>query len=86
MTFEIKNNRYDIGSILLCLYGDVNADGRVNFNDLGKIQQKLCDWDVEFAYDAAADVDLGGTVDLQDLGLMQQYLADWDVVLGKKPA
>ena len=86
VTFEIKNNRYDIGSILLCLYGDVNADGRVNFNDLGIIQQKLCDWDVEFAYDAAADVDLGGTVDLQDLGLMQQYLADWDVVLGKKPA
>ena len=63
------------------LYGDVNGDGNVNLNDLGRLQQYLCDWDVDIDFELA-DVDCNGAVNLNDLGLLQQYLCDWDVKLG----
>ena len=80
--FEVKNNRFDIGKLMLCAYGDVNSDGRVDLFDLGTLQRKLCGWDIAFEYEAIADVDLSGKVDLRDLGIMQRYLAGWDVTLG----
>ena len=69
--------------VVICKYGDVNGDGHVNLSDLGLMQQKLCDWDVEYVYSETADVNCSGRNDLSDLGLLQQYLCDWDVELGK---
>ena len=55
------------------LYGDINADSRVNNRDLGIFQQYLNDWDVTIDQ-AAADVTADGRVNNRDLGLLQQYL------------
>lgn len=63
------------------LYGDINADSRVNNRDLGIFQQYLNDWDVTIDQ-TAADVTADGRVNNRDLGLLQQYLNEWDVQLG----
>ncbi len=65
------------------VYGDLNADGKVNNRDLALLQQYLNEWDV--AVDPAlADVDGDGRANNRDMALLQQYLNEWDVTLGPK--
>ena len=63
------------------VYGDLNADGKINNKDLGLLQQYLSDYEVTIVLDAA-DVNADGKVNNKDLGLLQQYLSDWEVTLG----
>ena len=63
------------------VYGDLNADDKINNKDLGLLQQYLSDYEVTIVLDAA-DVNADGKVNNKDLGLLQQYLSDWDVTLG----
>ena len=63
-------------------YGDANKDGAVNLNDLGIVQQYICNWNVPNIDLTAADVNLDGVVNLNDLGILQQYLCGWNVKLG----
>lgn len=63
------------------VYGDLNADGKINNRDLGLLQQYLNSWDVTVNVDGA-DVNGDGNVNNRDLGLLQQYLNNWDVTLG----
>lgn len=63
------------------LYGDVNADGKINNRDQGVLQQYLNDYDVTVDT-TLADVTADGKVNNRDLGILQQYLNDYDVTLG----
>lgn len=63
-----------------CLPGDANADGKINLKDLGLLQQRLNDWDVDIAEDAM-DVNGDGNLNTKDLALLQRYLNGWDVDL-----
>ncbi len=63
------------------VYGDANADGKVNNKDLGLLQQYLNEWNVALDEDAM-DVNDDGKINNKDLGLLQQYLNEWDVTLG----
>lgn len=58
------------------LPGDCNGDGSVNLLDLGVLQRKLCNWDIEINA-SNADVNGSGSIDLGDLGLLQRYLCGW---------
>ena len=73
----------DPGETAVCKYGDCDGDGKIGFGDLGLMQQKLCDWDVEYVYSETADTDGDGKNSLNDLGTLQQYLCDWNIKLGK---
>ena len=63
------------------LFGDTNADGRVNTLDLILLRQYLAGWEVAVDQ-ASADVNGDGKVNSRDLLLLRQYLAGWDVTLG----
>ena len=60
--------------------GDVNDDGKVNMQDLTRLQQKLAEWDVEINT-SNAEVTGDGKINMQDLTRLQQKLAEWDVEL-----
>ena len=63
------------------LYGDVNADGKINKKDSLDLKKYLADSD--YAIDlAAADVNCDGKVNKKDALRLKQYLANWDVQLG----
>lgn len=63
------------------LYGDVNADGKINNRDQGVLQQYLNDYEVTVDT-TLADVTADGKVNNRDLGILQQYLNDYEVTLG----
>lgn len=63
------------------IYGDANGDGKVNNQDLGRLQQYLNGWDVEIS-SLSMDVDGNGRINNKDLGLLQRYLNGWDVTFG----
>ena len=73
-------NDFSGGTATPRLPGDADGDGKFGLGDLGRIQQYICDWDVDIDLDAA-DVNRDGKVNNKDLGLVQMKLADWDVVL-----
>ena len=60
--------------------GDVNDDGKVNMQDLTRLQQKLAEWDVTINT-SNAEVTGDGKINMQDLTRLQQKLAEWDVEL-----
>ena len=64
------------------IYGDANADGKVDRKDLTRLAQYFARWTVEIDMDAS-DANGDGTVDRKDLTRLAQYFARWDVELGK---
>ena len=64
------------------LYGDVNADGKVDRKDLTRLAQYFARWSVEIDTDVS-DANGDCKVDRKDLTRLAQYFARWDVELGK---
>ena len=62
------------------LPGDINGDGSVNLQDLGRLMQYVNGWDVEIDLNAV-DVNGDGKVNNRDYALLQRYLNGWNVTL-----
>lgn len=60
--------------------GDVNDDGKVNMQDLTRLQQYLAKWEVTINK-SNANVNGDNDVNMKDLTRLQQKLANWDVEL-----
>ena len=71
-----------LGEIALCKYGDCNGDGAIDFFDLGLMQRKLCNWNVDYVYPETADTNGDGSYSTMDLGALQRYLCNWGNTLG----
>jgi len=56
---------------------DVDADGRVNLNDLITIAQYMADWDDLTVNSLALDVNGDGKIDLTDVTYLAQHLVGW---------
>ena len=60
--------------------GDVNDDGKVNMQDLTRLQQYLAKWEVTIN-ESNANVNGDNDINMKDLTRLQQKLANWDVEL-----
>ncbi len=63
------------------IYGDANADGKVNVKDVLVIRKQLAKWEVAIDMDAA-DCNADGYVNTKDVLLLRKYIAGWKVTLG----
>ena len=64
-------------------YGDINSDGVINTEDVGRLQQIAAGWNIKVYDFAAADVNGDGVINSEDISLLQQYISGWSVTLGK---
>lgn len=70
-----SSSKYDIGGIRYILFGDVNFDGNIDFEDLLVIQNALSDPSVLTVKQlAAADVDGDGVISENDISCIRNYM------------
>ena len=65
-------------TVLPCVPGDINGDGKSNNKDATRLAQFLAEWDVDINAHCV-DVNGDGKVNNKDLTRLFQYLANWDV-------
>ena len=63
------------------MYGDVNADGKVDVKDLTVMKQYINGTTNVNINLESADVNLDNKVDETDLDILSKYLAEWDIKL-----
>ncbi len=64
------------------LYGDVNADGTIDLNDVLVLQRYIAEEEPGSFDLERADVDADGDADLNDLLILKKHLAEWEIDLG----
>lgn len=67
------------------LYGDVNADGKLDDNDVNMLKLYIAEEEPDGFVLNNADVNRNGVVDLKDLLMIKKHLAGWDISLGVEP-
>lgn len=74
---SVRTGSNTSGGVLL---GDADCDGKVNINDVTRIQMVLALWSFNGDFsDAAADIDGNGKLEIFDATLLQQWLAEMTV-------
>ncbi len=64
--------------------GDVNCDGKVEWEDGQMLLRYLNGWEDEILYPEAMDVNEDGKVDSLDGLILMRYVNGWDVSLGRR--
>lgn len=64
------------------LYGDVNADGEIDLNDVLMLKRYIVEENPAGFSLVNADVNVDNEADITDLLMLKKYLAEWDILLG----
>ena len=73
-----------LGEIKLCKYGDVTGNGKINEEDISRMQQMIGEWAVHYVYSETGDFNGDGISNEADLSKLQQFVGGWNVDLNPK--